>query len=60
MNSIHMIIPEKEIKPITKMSILDRFYQIPPDVRKYLVLAIILIVVLVLKPELVEKLIDLI
>jgi len=60
MNSIHMIIPENEIKPITKKPILDRFYQIPPDVRKYLVLAITLIVVLLLKPELVEKLIELI
>ena len=57
-NSIKQIIPEEEIKPIEKISLLDRFFQIPSDVRKYLFLAIIIVIIVVLKPELVEKLIS--
>ncbi len=55
--SIKKIIPEEEIKPIKKTSILDRFFQIPEDVRKYLILAIIIIVLILWKPELIEKII---
>lgn len=57
-NSIKQIIPEEEIKPIEKISLLDRFFQIPSDVRKYLFLAIIVVIIVLLKPEWIEKLID--
>lgn len=57
-NTIKQIIPEKEIKPIEKISLLDRFFQIPSDVRKYLFLAIIILIIVVLKPELVERIIS--
>jgi len=57
-NSIKQIIPEEEIKPIEKISLLDLFYQIPSDLRKCIFLVIVAAIVLVWKPELVEKLID--
>ena len=57
-NSIKQIIPEEEIKPIEKISLLDRFFQIPPDFRKALYIAIIFVIIVVLKPELVEKFIS--
>jgi len=57
-NSIKQIIPEEEIKPLEKIALLDRFLQIPSDVRKYLFVAIIVVIIVVLKPEWIEKLID--
>jgi hypothetical protein len=57
-NSINKIIPQEEIKPIERASVLDRFFQIPSDIRKYIFLAIILVIFMALKPELVEKLIN--
>lgn len=57
-NSINKIIPQEEIKPMERASVLDRFFQIPPDIRKYIFLATILVIFIALKPELVEKLIN--
>ncbi|MFX1508594.1 MAG: hypothetical protein ACFFDC_21130 [Promethearchaeota archaeon] len=56
-NSIKQIIPEDEIKPIEKTSLLDRFLQIPSDYIKYFFFTIIVVIVLIVKPEWVEKLI---
>ena len=57
-SSIKQIIPEKEIKPIERISLLDRFLQIPTDYIKIFFLAIIIVIIAVRKPELVERFIS--
>lgn len=56
--SISLIVPEDEIGQTMKTSIFSQFSQIPTDLRKYVVLAIILVVVAILNPDWVEKVLD--